>query len=457
MITLKKALSLSQGELKELKQDINKRAQEKKHLGAYVEQFSGDELSDFGDGVPIALKDNIAVKGLELGCASRILQNYKSSFNSTVVEKLFSSGMSVFGRCNMDEFAMGSSTEHSFYGKTLNPYDEKCVPGGSSGGGACAVGGGLAVASLGSDTGGSVRQPAGFCGCVGMKPTYGRVSRYGLVAYSSSLDQIGPITQNVEDSAILYDAISGFDERDSTSSTKENISTFKNLDSSRKLNIAVVDNYLESASSEVSSAINDMVKELEKQGHNINRVNMIDTKHHLSAYYTLSSAEASANLARFDGIRFGYRAKGDSLADIYKNTRTEGFGDEVKRRILTGTFALSSGYYDAYYIKAQKVRHLIKQEYDKIFSSNDIILTPTTPDVAFEFGSKKNGLDMYLEDIYTISVNLVGLPAMSVPIAKKNNLPFSVQIIANAFDEQAMFDTALNIEKVANFSSPFFK
>lgn len=453
MITLKEALSLSKDEIKEIKQDINKKAKENKKLGAYMEQFSDDDLSSNGDGIPIAIKDNIAIKEQELTCGSKILKGYKSPFNASIIDGLAQNNMSAFGRTNMDEFAMGSSTENSFYGKTLNPFNDDCVPGGSSGGSASAVGGGIAIAALGSDTGGSIRQPASFCGCVGMKPTYGRVSRYGLVAYSSSLDQIGPITQNVEDSAILYDAIAGFDVKDSTSSNHKLIKTYDNLNPDRKLKIALIDNYIDSASSEVSSAIKDLAKELEKQGHTIIHKNMIDTKCHLSAYYTLASCEASTNLSKFDGIRFGNRAKGESLKDVYKNTRTLGFGEEVKRRILTGTFALSSGYYDAYYIKAQKIRHLIKQEYDNIFKEVDIILTPTTPDVAFKFGSKKDGLDMYLEDIYTISLNLVGLPAMSVPIAKKNNLPFSVQIISDAFCEQEMFDTAMIIEKIANFSN----
>ncbi len=452
MITLKDALSLSEDELKEIKKDINKKAKETKKLGAYVEQFDGSDLSDNGEGVPIAIKDNIAIKGRELGCASKILQGYKSPFNASVIENLAKHNMSAFGRTNMDEFAMGSSTETSFYGKTLNPFNDNCVPGGSSGGSASAVGGGIAIAALGSDTGGSVRQPASFCGCVGMKPTYGRVSRYGLVAYSSSLDQIGPVTQNVEDASILYDSIVGYDDKDSTSSNHEIIKTSANLNPNRKLKIAIIDNYLDSASKEISSAIIDLSKELEKQGHTIIHKQMIDTKCHLSAFYTLATSEASANLAKFDGIRFGNRAKGESLSDIYKNTRTQGFGDEVQRRILTGTFALSSGYYDAYYVKAQKVRHKIKEEYDSIFKEADIILTPTTPDVAFEFGSKKDGLDMYLEDIYTISLNLVGLPAMSVPIGKKNNLPFSVQIISNLFCEQELFDMGLCVEGIAKFS-----
>jgi len=452
MITLKEAMKLDKSEIVELKKDINTKARELSKLGGYIEQFSDDDLMDVGDGVPIAIKDNIAIKDAPLTCSSAILQGYKSSFSASVIDNLRLSGMNGYGRCNMDEFAMGSSTASSFYGNSLNPFDYDRTPGGSSGGSAVVVGAGIALASLGSDTGGSIRQPASFCGCVGMKPTYGRVSRYGLVAFSSSLDQIGPITQNVEDSSILYDAIAGYDKKDSTSSNVEHLKTSDKLNSNKKLKIVVIDNYLESASSEISSSILDLVKELKNSGHQVSHQNMIDTKHHLSTYYTISSAEASSNLSKFDGIKFGVREEGKSLQEVYINTRSKGFGSEVKRRILTGTFVLSSGYYDAYYIKAQKIRHLIKAEYDNVFKEADIIITPTTKDVAFKFGSKKQGLDMYLEDIYTISANLVGLPAMSIPIGKKDNLPYSVQITANLFKEQDLFDMGLAIEDIVQFS-----
>jgi len=348
----------------------------------------------------------------------------------------------------MDEFAMGSSTQTSFYGKTLNPHNPKCVPGGSSGGSAAVVGAGLAIAALGSDTGGSIRQPASFCGVVGMKPTYGRVSRYGLSAFSSSLDQIGPITQNVEDAAILYDIISGYDSKDSTSADMEYKPVSKNLNSERKLTIAVIKNYIDEADQDTQDAINQTIESLKKQGHTIVYKSMSDMQHHVSTYYIVATAEASANLSRFDGVRFGNRAKDTtSLKDMYIKTRSEGFGEEVKRRILLGTFVLSSGYYDAYYVKAQKVRALIKKDFDTIFSDVDLILTPVTPSSAFEFGSKKDGLEMYMSDIYTISINLAGLPAISIPIGNDSkNMPLGVQLIAKAYDEQTLFDGAMSLE-----------
>jgi len=352
----------------------------------------------------------------------------------------------------MDEFAMGSSTETSFYGKTLNPHNNSRVPGGSSGGSAAVVGGGIAIAALGSDTGGSIRQPAAFCGCVGMKPTYGKVSRYGLSAFSSSLDQIGPIAQNIEDAAILYDIIAGYDPKDSTSVNISHQKISDKLDSDRKLTIAVIQNYIDEAEDEVKKEILNSIKALEEAGHKIIYKNMINSKYDVATYYILATAEASANLSRYDGVRYGNRAKADNLKDIYLNTRGEGFGDEVKRRILLGTFVLSSGYYDAYYIKAQKARHLIKEQFEEIFKEANLIYTPVTPTVAFEFGSKKDPLQMYLSDIYTIAVNLVGLPAISLPIGKSSSgLPIGGQFIAKAFDEQTMFDGAMSLEKTINY------
>ncbi|WP_457564998.1 Asp-tRNA(Asn)/Glu-tRNA(Gln) amidotransferase subunit GatA [Caminibacter sp.] len=444
MITLKEALNLPKEELREIKKDINKKVKEAKIYG-YIEEFLGSDLTDFGDGVPIAIKDNINVKGWDVTCSSKILQGYKAPYNATVIEKMLKSGLSPFGRTNMDEFAMGSSTETSQYGKTLNPHDPSRVPGGSSGGSAAVVGGGLAIAALGSDTGGSIRQPAAFCGCVGMKPTYGRVSRYGLVAFSSSLDQIGPITQNVEDAAILYNIISGYDKHDSTSAPVENKKIeFQN----RKLKIAVIDNYIDEASEDIKKAILDVISELEKEGHTIIHKNLMNSKIDVATYYVVATAEASSNLARFDGMRYGNRIEGKDLKETYKLTRAQ-FGEEVKRRIMLGTFVLSSGYYDAYYIKAQKVRHVIKNELDKIFEEADLILTPVTPTTAFEFGSKKDPLEMYLSDIYTISVNLSGNPAISLPIAKdSNNLPIGMQLVAKHFDEQTLFDGAKIVENI---------
>ena len=449
MITLKEALSLPKEELREVKKDLKKAIEEKKEIGAYVEQLTGEEINDYGDGVPIAIKDNIQVKGWSITCASKILQGYKAPYNATVIEKMLNFGLTPFGRCNMDEFAMGSSTETSFYGKTLNPHDHNRVPGGSSGGSAAAVGAGIAIAALGSDTGGSIRQPAAFCGCVGMKPTYSTVSRYGLTAFSSSLDQIGPLTQNVEDAAILFDIIKGYDPKDSTSANIPYEKIFNKLNGDRKFTIAVIENYLKEASPSIQKAFNESVRELEKAGHKIVYKNMLDSKYDVATYYIVATAEASANLSRFDGVRYGYRAKSSNLKEMYKLTRKEGFGEEVKRRILLGTFVLSSGYYDAYYIKAQKARHLIKRQFEEILSEADLIYTPVTPSVAFEFGSKKDPLEMYLSDVYTISVNLAGLPAISLPIGKdENNLPIGAQFIAKAFDEQTLFDGALGLENI---------
>ena len=449
MITLKEALKLSPEEIINFRQDLAKKIKEKKELGAYVEQLTDTDINEYGTGIPIAIKDNIQVEGWNVTCSSNILQGYVAPYNATVIDKMLENNLAPFGRCNMDEFAMGSSTETSWYGKTLNPHNPDCVPGGSSGGSAAAVGAGLAIAALGSDTGGSIRQPAAFCGCVGMKPTYGKVSRYGLSAYSSSLDQIGPITQNVEDAAILYDIIAGHESKDSTSVDTPHIKVCDKLDADRKLTIAVIENYLEEAGDETRESIKNSIKALEDAGHKIIYKNMINSKYDIAAYYIVAAAEASANFSRYDGVRYGNRAESSSLKDMYIKTRSEGFGDEVKRRILLGTFVLSSGYYDAYYIKAQKARHLIKEQFEKIFEEADLIFTPVAPTPAFEFGSKKDPLEMYLSDIYTIAINLAGLPAISVPIGKSSNdLPIGGQFIAKAFDEQTLFDGALSLERI---------
>ncbi|NPA82180.1 MAG: Asp-tRNA(Asn)/Glu-tRNA(Gln) amidotransferase subunit GatA [Epsilonproteobacteria bacterium] len=449
MITLKEALALPKEEIAELKKDLKKAIEEKKEIGAYVEQLTGEEINEYGDGVPIAIKDNIQVKGWSVTCASKILQGYKAPYNATVIENMIKNGLSAFGRCNMDEFAMGSSTETSYYGKTLNPFDKNRVPGGSSGGSAAAVGAGIAIAALGSDTGGSIRQPAAFCGCVGMKPTYSTVSRYGLTAFSSSLDQIGPLTQNVEDAAILFDIIKGHDPKDSTSANIAYEKVSDKLNPDRKFKIAVIENYLQEASPTIQKSFNEAVEALKRAGHEIVYKNMLDSKYDVATYYIVATAEASANLSRFDGVRYGNRVESDNLKEMYKLTRKEGFGEEVKRRILLGTFVLSSGYYDAYYIKAQKARHLIKSQFEEIFQEADLIFAPVTPSVAFEFGSKKDPLEMYLSDIYTISVNLAGLPAISLPIGKnEEGLPIGAQFIAKAFDEQTLFDGALGLERI---------
>lgn len=406
-------------------------------------------ISEYGEGIPIAIKDNIQVNGWSVTSGSNILQGYVSPYNATVIDKMLSSGLSPFGRANMDEFAMGSSTESSFYGRTLNPHNTSCVPGGSSGGSAAAVAAGIAIAALGSDTGGSIRQPAAFCGCVGMKPTYGKVSRYGLASYSSSLDQIGPITQNVEDAAILYDIIAGHEARDSTSANIPHVKVSDTLDANRKLTIAVIENYLEEASAEVRSSMQNAIKALEENGHKIVYKNLTNSKYDIAAYYVIAAAEASANFSRYDGVRYGNRSESTNLKEMYLKTRSEGFGEEVKRRILLGTFVLSSGYYDAYYIKAQKARHFIKSHFEAILNEADLIFAPVTPTTAFEFGSKSDPLEMYLEDVYTISVNLAGLPAISVPIGKDSkNLPIGAQLIGSAYGEQTLFDGALSLERI---------
>ena len=442
MITLKEALKLSAGEIAALRDDLKAKIEADSELNAYV------GLETAGEGIPIAVKDNIQVRDWSVTSGSKILQGYIAPYNATVVEKMTAAGLSPFGRTNMDEFAMGSTTESSCYGKTLNPRNRGCVPGGSSGGSAAAVAAGVAVAALGSDTGGSIRQPAAFCGIVGMKPTYGRVSRYGLGAYASSLDQIGPMTQNVEDAAILYDIIAGYDPKDSTSADVAYESVADKLDADRKLTIAVLPSYVADASEAVRKAYDKAVDALRAAGHTVVEKELMDPKYDISAYYITATAEASTNLARYDGIRYGNRVEGSNLSDLYIKTRSEGFGEEVKRRILLGNFVLSSGYYDAYYVKAQKVRRLIKEEYEKLFDEVDLILGPVAPDTAYEFGALADPLQMYLSDIYTISVNLAGLPAISLPVdTADNGMPVGLQLIAKAFDEQTLFDGALSLER----------
>lgn len=452
MITLKDALSLSADEISSLRSELENNIKSNSQLGAYVEQLTDSDIASSGVGIPIAIKDNINVKNWEITCSSNILKGYISPYNATVINKLESAGLSPFGRANMDEFAMGSTSASSCYGRTLNPIDSTKVPGGSSGGSAAAVASGQAIAALGTDTGGSIRQPAAFCGCVGMKPTYGRVSRYGIAAYSSSLDQCGPITQNVEDAAILYDIISGHDPKDSTSANIDYTPVTPNLDSNKKLTIAVIDNFIEDASESIKKAFEDTIQSLKEAGHTIIHRNMMDTKKHVSSYYIVATAEASANLSRYDGIRYGNRVDASNLKDTYLKTKSEGFGPEVQKRIMLGSFVLSSGYYDAYYIKAQKVRHLIKDDFEAIFNDADLILSPVAPTTAPKFDSFKTSLEMYLSDIYTISVNLAGLPAISLPVANdQDGMPIGLQLIAKAFDEQTLFDGGLSLEAAVNY------
>ena len=427
MITLKEALSLSGEEVNKLRDNLTSKIKES-NIGAYVEQLTSSEISKTGSGIPIAIKDNINVKNWEITCSSNILKGYVSPYNATVINNLEKAGLSPFGRTNMDEFAMGSSTESSCYGKTLNPVNNSKVPGGS------------------------IRQPAAYCGVVGMKPTYGRVSRYGITAYSSSLDQCGPITQNVEDAAILYDIICGYDPMDSTSANVDYEAVTPKLNSDRKLTIAVIDNFVSQASPAIQKAFEKTVKALEEAGHKIVHKNMLDTDKIVSTYYIVATAEASANLARFDGVRYGNRKGEAGLKDMYVQTKSQGFGSEVQKRIMLGSFVLSSGYYDAYYIKAQKVRHLIKDEYEAIFKEADLILSPVAPTTAPAFGSFKTSLEMYLSDIYTISVNLAGLPAISIPVDKdEEGMPVGLQFIGRAYDEQTLFDGALSLEKAINY------
>jgi aspartyl-tRNA(Asn)/glutamyl-tRNA(Gln) amidotransferase subunit A len=445
VITLKEALKLNKEELQTFKEELRTKIQARPELNAYI------DVNNIGDGVPIAIKDNIQVKSWSVTSGSNILQGYIAPYNATVIEKMTKAGLSAFGRTNMDEFAMGSTTESSFYGKTQNPHNPEYVPGGSSGGSAAAVGAGLAIAALGSDTGGSIRQPAAFCGIVGMKPTYGRVSRYGLGAYASSLDQIGPMTQNVEDAAILYDIISGSDDKDSTNAKMDD-KVCEKLNADRKLTIAVLPKYIENASADVQNAYAKAIEALKNAGHTIVEKEMMDAKFDISAYYITATAEATTNLARYDGVRYGNRVDGKNLQDTFIQTRSNGFGDEVKRRIMLGNFVLSSGYYEAYYVKAQKTRHIIKDNYDKIFKDVDLILSPIAPGTAPKFGELKNPIDMYLSDIYSISVNLAGLPALSLPISKgANDMPVGLQLIAKAYDEQTLFDGSMSLEKAINY------
>lgn len=406
-------------------------------------------------GMPIGIKDNIVTKGLRTTCASKILENFDPIYDATVMQKLKQAETVTIGKLNMDEFAMGSSNENSGFQKTFNPWNLETVPGGSSGGSAASVAAGEVLFSLGSDTGGSIRQPASFCGVVGMKPTYGLVSRFGLVAFASSLDQIGPITRNVEDNAFLLKVIAGHDEMDSTSAKVDIPDYLGSLTGDVKgMRIAVPKEYIgEGVSEEVRKSVLNALAVLEKQGATWEEVSLPHSKYALATYYLLSSSEASANLARFDGVRYGYRTpNAENLIEMYKKTRAEGFGDEVKRRIMLGTFALSSGYYDAYYKKAQKVRTLIKQDFENVFEKYDVIVGPTTPTPAFKIGENiADPLTMYANDILTIPVNLAGVPAISVPCGFDKGLPLGLQIIGRHFDESTVYKVAHAYEQATEF------
>ena len=398
-------------------------------------------------GIPIAIKDNLNVLGDPCTCASKILEGYKAPYDATAIARLRQAGAIFLGRTNMDEFAMGSSTENSALGITRNPWDSHRIPGGSSGGSAAAVGGRIALAALGSDTGGSIRQPAALCGCVGLKPTYGRISRYGLVAFASSLDQIGPLTRTVEDCAILLSALAGHDPHDNTTDLRKP-ETFlsKPGGSVQGLRVGIPKEYfIPGMDAETEAAVRQSAEWFKKNGATLVDVSLPHTPSAIAVYYILATAEASANLARFDGVRYGRRAADPrDVLDLYHRTRSEGFGPEVKRRIILGTFVLSAGYTDAYYRKAQKVRGLIRQDFEKAFTSCDLLLTPTSPEPAFKLGERtQDPLKMYLADVFTISVNLAGNPALSLPCGfTKSNLPIGLQLIGPRFGEEKILQAA---------------
>ncbi len=416
-----------------------------------------EEGSITGDyaGIPIGIKDNICTKGIKTTCASKMLENFVSPYDASVVEKLKQEHLINLGKLNMDEFAMGASTEYSYFKKTRNPRNLNTVPGGSSGGSAAAVAANMVPWALGSDTGGSIRQPASFCGVVGLKPTYGLVSRYGLVAFASSLDQIGPITKDVEDAAILLNIIAGHDEKDTTSVNIEKKDYTKALKNSVKgLKIGIPKEYFgEGINKEVKEKLEQAIQKYKELGAEVEEFSLDIADYALATYYIIACAEASSNLGRFDGIRYGYRTQNYSnLKELFKNSRSEGFGAEVKRRIILGTYVLSSGYYDAYYKKAQQVRTLVKNEFKKAFAKYDVLLTPTSPTVAFEIGTKSNNpLEMYLADICTVSVNIAGLPAISIPCGvDSKNMPIGMQLIGNHFAEETILNAAYAFEKISH-------
>ena len=411
-------------------------------------------------GIPIGIKDNMCTKGVKTTCSSKMLENFVSPYDATVVEKVNNENLINLGKLNMDEFAMGASTEYSYFKKTKNPWNLNKVPGGSSGGSAAAVAANMVPWALGSDTGGSIRQPSSFCGVVGLKPTYGLVSRYGLVAFASSLDQIGPITKDVEDAAILLNIIAGHDEKDTTSIKTEKKDYTKCLKNDVKgLKIGIPKEYFgEGINAEVKKELEKSIKKYEELGAVVEEFSLDIAEYALATYYIVACAEASSNLGRFDGIRYGYRTKNYSnLKDIYRNSRSEGFGAEVKRRIILGTYVLSSGYYDAYYKKAQQVRTLVKKEFAKAFEKYDIILTPTSPTVAFDLNARSsNPLEMYLADICTVSVNIAGLPGISIPCGvDSEGMPIGMQLIGNYFEEEKILNAAYTFEKAINFREKY--
>ncbi|HTA62961.1 MAG TPA: Asp-tRNA(Asn)/Glu-tRNA(Gln) amidotransferase subunit GatA [Bacteroidia bacterium] len=438
----------------------------KKHLNIFLETFNESALkqADLVDakiksgtagrlaGVIIALKDNICYKNHKVSAASKILENFTSLYSSTVVERLLAQDAIIIGRTNCDEFAMGSSNENSAFGKVLNPLNEKTVPGGSSGGSAAAVAANLVHVALGSDTGGSIRQPASFCGVVGLKPTYGRVSRWGLIAYASSFDQIGPLTKTIDDTALVLEIIAGADEFDGTVSSKP-VAEYSKATSSKKIKIAYINDCLDNLALDpiIKSNITKTIEKLKQQGHAVDGVDFKELEYLVPTYYVLTTAEASSNLSRFGGVPYGYRSKNATdLESTFKKSRTEGFGKEVQRRIMLGTFVLSAGYYDAYYAKAQQVRRVVRDKTLAIFKDYDIILMPTTPGVAFEHGANSaDPIKMYLEDIYTVQANISGVPAISIPAGvNEQNMPFGLQLMARPFEEELLLATAKYISEL---------
>lgn len=411
------------------------------------------------DGIPVGIKDNIVTKGLTTTAASKMLYNFNPIYNATVMDKLDEAGMITVGKLNMDEFAMGSSTETSAFKKTKNAWDQTKVPGGSSGGSAAAVASGQVLAALGSDTGGSIRQPAAFNGIVGVKPTYGRVSRFGLIAFASSMDQIGPLTRNVYDNALMLNAISGHDSRDFTSSAKEVPDFTQGIDQGVKgMRIAVPKEYFsEGVDADIQAAVKDAIKTFEKLGATVDEVSLPYSKYGVPVYYIIASSEASSNLQRFDGIRYGFRADDvKNLEDVYVKSRSEGFGDEVKRRIMLGTFSLSAGTYDAFFKKAAQVRTLICRDFENVFANYDLIIGPTTPTTAYGLGERiDDPVTMYMNDILTIPVNLAGLPGMSLPAGFSHKMPIGLQLIAPRFREDTMYKAGFAFEQATDFHKAF--
>lgn len=448
------ALDAGETSCRELTRAYLSRIEANLHLNAFLEVFPESALAKADEvdqklkagtagklaGMVIALKDNISYKGHKVSASSKILQGFVSVYNSTVVERLLAADAIIIGRTNCDEFAMGSSNENSAYGNVANPHDIKRVPGGSSGGSAAAVAAGLCLAALGTDTGGSIRQPASFCGTVGYKPTYGRVSRWGIIAYASSFDQVGPITNNVEDTARIMEVISGMDDYDATLASNPVPAYAAQLEVTGKKRIAYLEDCLEKEGldPEIKARVLEVIEKLKAAGHTVEPVRFPYLDYLVPAYYVLTTAEASSNLSRYDGVHFGYRSPNAyDLESTYKKSRSEGFGMEVKRRIMLGTFVLSAGYYDAYYSKGQKVRRLLREKTEAILANYDAILLPTTPGTAFEFGANSaDPIKMYLEDIFTVQANLTGMPAISIPAGKHSNgLPFGLQLIGRSFDD----------------------